>query len=101
MWCVSWLTHHKLKDVNQGCEHHRSSHKAYVIEPVCRALYTLVHRELSSKPRAVQRALDTLPGPWHSTVAFYGGTLPQWRTAPPRIPPSTPRCVHLCCGWRT
>jgi hypothetical protein len=44
------------------------AHKAYVVETMCRALYTLVYGELSSKKRAVEWALEALPEPWHSTV---------------------------------
>ena len=43
-------------------------HKAYVVETMCRALYTLKHGELPTKPRAVAWALETLPEPWRSTV---------------------------------
>ncbi|HZO89607.1 MAG TPA: aminoglycoside adenylyltransferase domain-containing protein [Chthonomonadaceae bacterium] len=43
-------------------------HKAYVVETMCRALYTLAHSRLSSKPVAVAWALETLPEPWRSTV---------------------------------
>lgn len=43
-------------------------HKAYVVETMCRALYTLRHGELPGKPRAVAWALQTLPEPWRSTV---------------------------------
>lgn len=52
------------------------SHKAYVIETMCRALYTLAHGELSSKARAVQWALKTLPEPWRTTVV----RSQRWRT---------------------
>lgn len=44
------------------------AHKAYVVETMCRALYTLANGELSSKQSAVAWALETLPEPWHSTV---------------------------------
>jgi len=43
-------------------------HKAYVVETMCRALYTLGCGELSSKERAVEWAVETLPEPWRSTV---------------------------------
>ncbi|RME46691.1 MAG: DUF4111 domain-containing protein [Chloroflexi bacterium] len=43
-------------------------HKAYVVETMCRALYTLACGELSSKQRAVAWAIETLPEPWRSTV---------------------------------
>jgi predicted nucleotidyltransferase len=43
-------------------------HKAYVVETMCRALYTLERDDLPSKPRAVAWALESLPEPWRSTV---------------------------------
>jgi Domain of unknown function (DUF4111)/Nucleotidyltransferase domain len=43
-------------------------HKAYVVETMCRALYTLATCELAGKPRAVAWALETLPEPWRATV---------------------------------
>jgi hypothetical protein len=44
------------------------SHKAYVVETMCRALYTLTCGTLTSKVQAVAWALETLPEPWLSTV---------------------------------
>lgn len=44
------------------------NHKAYAIETMCRALYTLATGTLQSKPRAVAWALATLPDPWRTTV---------------------------------
>lgn len=52
------------------------SHKAYAVETMCRALYTLAHGELTTKPRSVAWALGVLPEPWRSTVA----RSQQWRT---------------------
>lgn len=43
-------------------------HSAYVVETMCRVLYTLTTGELCSKPRAVAWALENLPEPWRSTV---------------------------------
>jgi hypothetical protein len=43
-------------------------HKAYVVETMCRALYTLATGELAGKPRAVAWALETLPDPRRATV---------------------------------
>lgn len=43
-------------------------HKAYVVETICRALYTLARGEMASKPAAVTWALETLPEPWRTTV---------------------------------
>jgi hypothetical protein len=45
------------------------AHNAYVVETMCRALYTLARSELVSKPRAVAWALATLPEPWRALVA--------------------------------
>ena len=44
------------------------SHKAYVVETMCRALCTLATGTLQSKPCAVAWALTTLPDPWRTTV---------------------------------
>jgi predicted nucleotidyltransferase len=52
------------------------SHKAYVIETMCRALYTLDRGELPGKPRAVAWALELLHEPWRSLVE----RSQQWRT---------------------
>ncbi len=43
-------------------------HKAYVVETMCRALYTLKRGEMASKPQAVRWALESLGEPWRSTV---------------------------------
>ena len=43
-------------------------HKAYVVETMCRALYTLRRGEMTTKPQAVRWALETLSEPWRSTV---------------------------------
>lgn len=43
-------------------------YQAFEIETMCRALYTLAHGELPTKPRAVAWALKTLPAPWQSLV---------------------------------
>jgi predicted nucleotidyltransferase len=44
------------------------SHKAYVIETMCRALCTLATGTLQSKPQAVAWALANLPDPWRATA---------------------------------
>ena len=44
------------------------SHKAYVIETMCRALYTVACSQLASKSRAVAWAIATLPEPWPCLV---------------------------------
>jgi len=44
------------------------AHKAYVVETMCRARYTLAHGELPSKEEAVAWALETFPEPWLSIV---------------------------------
>ena len=43
-------------------------HKAYVVETMCRALYTLERGAMTTKPKAVQWALENLNEPWRSTV---------------------------------
>jgi hypothetical protein len=44
------------------------SHTAYVVETMCRALYTLSTGALPTKPQAVAWALEALPEPWRATV---------------------------------
>ena len=68
-------------------------HKAYVVETMCRALYTMARGELPSKERAVVWALQTLPEPWRSTVE----RSKAWRgddTVDPTIVPEVMRFVH-------
>jgi hypothetical protein len=43
-------------------------HKAYVVETMCRVLYTLATGKLASKPQAVAWAITELPEPWCSTA---------------------------------
>lgn len=70
------------------------NHKAYVVETMCRALYTLVCGELASKPRAVAWALDTLPEPWRSTVERSQTWHTDTETVDPSIVPEVMRFVH-------
>ena len=44
------------------------SHQAYVVETMCRALYTLALGELVSKRKAASWAGSTLPGAWRALV---------------------------------
>ena len=44
------------------------SHQAYVVETMCRALYTLALGELVSKRKASSWAGSTLPGAWRALV---------------------------------
>jgi len=44
------------------------SHQAYVVETMCRALYTLTFGELVSKRKASDWAASTLPEPWRALV---------------------------------
>ncbi|MBF6594542.1 MAG: DUF4111 domain-containing protein [Thermaceae bacterium] len=58
----------------------------FVVETLCRALYTVGHGELSSKPKAVRWALLTLPEPWRSLITesqswVAGGSLDGARVA--------------------
>lgn len=69
------------------------SHKAYVVETMCRALYTLACGELSTKARAVAWATAALPEPWRSTVERSRA----WRadnTVDPAIVPEVMRFVR-------
>jgi predicted nucleotidyltransferase len=69
------------------------NHKAYVVETMCRALYTLARGELASKPRSVAWALEALPEPWRSTVERSRA----WRTdstPDPSIVPEVMGFVH-------
>jgi hypothetical protein len=43
-------------------------HKFYVVETMCRALYTLATGDITSKPRSVAWARDHLPQPWRTLV---------------------------------
>ena len=44
------------------------SHQAYVVETMCRALYTLAFGELISKRKAAEWAISALPEPWRTLV---------------------------------
>jgi hypothetical protein len=52
------------------------SHKAYVVETMCRALYTLAYGTMPGKRQAVAWASTTLPEPWLSLV----NRSQTWRT---------------------
>lgn len=67
------------------------SHKAYVVETMCRALYTLACGALCTKPQAVAWALTTLPEPWRSTVAHSQA----WRTDPTLEPAIVPEVMRF------
>jgi hypothetical protein len=69
------------------------SHKAYVVETMCRALYTMTHGTLCTKPGGVTWAMATLPEPWRSTVE----RSQAWRTdrtTDPAIVPEVMRFVR-------
>jgi predicted nucleotidyltransferase len=70
------------------------SHKAYVVETMCRAMYTLVCGDICSKPCAVTWALETFPEPWRSLVEQSRA----WRTDTtppgPKIISEVMRFVH-------
>jgi len=70
------------------------SHKAYVVETMCRAMYTLVCGDVCSKPCAVAWALETFPEPWRSFVERSR----SWRTdsisPDPNIISEVMRFVH-------
>jgi hypothetical protein len=68
-------------------------HKAYVVESMCRALYTLACGGLPSKLQAVAWALGALPEPWRSLVQRSRA----WRsddTVDPTIVPEVMAFVH-------
>ncbi|WP_307309868.1 aminoglycoside adenylyltransferase domain-containing protein [Neobacillus driksii] len=44
------------------------SHKAYVVETMCRVMFTLDCGDICSKPHAILWALETFPEPWRSLV---------------------------------
>ena len=44
------------------------SHKAYVVETMCRALYTLAQGGIVSKVQATAWACQALPEPWRTLV---------------------------------
>jgi predicted nucleotidyltransferase len=67
------------------------SHKAYVVETMCRALYTLECGELCSKPSAVAWALETIPEPWRSLVE----RSQRWRTDDTRDLSVTPEVMRF------
>jgi predicted nucleotidyltransferase len=46
----------------------RRGYQAYVVETMCRALYTLACGELASKRKAAAWAASVLPGPWRGLV---------------------------------
>jgi predicted nucleotidyltransferase len=78
------------------------AHKAYVVETMCRALYTLAHGELPGKQQAVAWALRALPEPWRSTVE----RSQAWRgddTVDPTIVPQVMQFVRWAAlhGGRT
>ncbi len=73
------------------------SHKAYVVETMCRALYTVACGELVSKPRAVAWAIATLPEPWRTVVI----RSQSWRTdttTDPSIVPEVMQFVQWAAG---
>ncbi|MBA3826335.1 MAG: DUF4111 domain-containing protein, partial [Ktedonobacterales bacterium] len=61
---VAWARHATDPDWSLA-----RSHKAYVIETMCRALYTLTTGALASKPQAVTWATIHLPEPWRTLAA--------------------------------
>jgi hypothetical protein len=48
---------------------HMREYQAFAILTMCRALYTLDHREVVSKPVAARWARETLPPPWPGLIA--------------------------------
>jgi predicted nucleotidyltransferase len=60
---ADWTNHSNDPDWKLG-----PGHKKYVVETMCRALYSIAFGELSNKRLAVAWALETFPEPWRSTV---------------------------------
>jgi len=62
------------------------SHQAYVVETMCRALYTLAFGELASKLRASAWAVSALPEPWRTLVQSSRAGRADPRPDPAAIP---------------
>lgn len=67
---------------------------AYVVETMCRVLYTLATGELAGKPRSVAWALENVPQPWRATVA----RSQSWRNDQTLDPSVTPE-VKAFVRW--
>lgn len=67
------------------------SHKAYVVETMCRMLYTLACGVIASKPQAVMWARATLPQPWCALVE----RSQSWRTDATRDLTIVPEVRHF------
>jgi hypothetical protein len=67
------------------------SHKAYVVETMCRALFTVACSKLASKSRAVTWAAATLPEPWPALVE----RSQTWRTDRTLDPASVPEVLRF------
>ncbi len=70
------------------------SHEAYVVETMCRALYTNSRGAVSSKPHAVAWALEALAEPWRSLVQ----RSQTWRTDTTHDPTVVPE-VRQFVEW--
>lgn len=70
------------------------SHKAYVVEMMCRAMYTLSCGNICSKQFAVAWALDAFPEPWRSLVDLYQDWRTDAATPEPSIILEVRRFVH-------
>ncbi len=87
-----WVTW--AQDVDDPDWQSPKSHKAYVIETMCRVLYTSKKGTLSSKAQAVEWALETLPEPWCTLVK----QSQAWRTDNTRDPLINPQ-VRVFVLW--
>jgi hypothetical protein len=63
-------------DIHDPEWHWPRAHKAYVVETMCRALYTLARGAIGSKQQSVAWAREELPEPWRSLVE----RSQSWRT---------------------
>ena len=57
-----------VRDLNDPEWQLPRSHKAYIVETMCRALYTLGRGEIASKSRSTAWARQYLPEPWRTLV---------------------------------
>jgi hypothetical protein len=69
-------------------------HKAYIVETMCRALYTLARGEIASKPQSIAWARQNLPEPWRALVE----ESQSWHTDDTVDPALIPR-VHAFVLW--
>jgi len=82
-------------DLDHPAWHLPLSHKAYVVETMCRALYTLETGGLCSKRQAVDWACETVPDPWRRLAQRSRA----WRTNPSAPAPEEIREAARFVQW--